>query len=165
MSFVHLHNHSDFSVLDGAIPVKKMISLAVKHGMKAVALTDHGNMAGSIAFFSEAKRSGIKPILGQEFYIAPKSRFDRSAVRACRPARRDSLIPVSLFSGMKRGRRPRLSSEGDAFRGIKVAGGQVTTSGAVRPVYPAISARAWAARITGASACCASRSSPSGPGA
>lgn len=81
MSFVHLHNHSDFSVLDGAIPVKKMISLAVKHGMKAVALTDHGNMAGSIAFFSEAKRSGIKPILGQEFYIAPKSRFDRSAAR------------------------------------------------------------------------------------
>ena len=76
--FVHLHNHSDFSLLDGASRVPEIIDLAAQFKMPAVALTDHGNMFGAIAFFQAAKEKGIKPILGCEIYVAPGSRFDRS---------------------------------------------------------------------------------------
>ncbi|HPJ39400.1 MAG TPA: DNA polymerase III subunit alpha [Spirochaetota bacterium] len=79
MNFVHLHNHSDYSILDGAITVDKMIDKASDLGMPGVALTDHGNMFGAIEFYQKAKSRGIKPIIGQEFYVAPKSRFDREA--------------------------------------------------------------------------------------
>jgi DNA polymerase-3 subunit alpha len=78
MSFVHLHTHSDYSVLDGAIKVNKLVQKAAELGMNAVALTDHGNMCGAIDFYLEAKKKGIKPVIGQEFYVAPDSRFNRS---------------------------------------------------------------------------------------
>jgi DNA polymerase-3 subunit alpha len=76
--FIHLHNHSDFSLLDGASRVHEIVDLAAQYGMPAVALTDHGNMFGAIAFFQAAKQRGVKPILGCEIYVAPGSRFDRS---------------------------------------------------------------------------------------
>ncbi len=76
--FVHLHNHSDFSLLDGASRVKDIVSLAVEHKMPAVALTDHGNMFGAVAFYQAARKSGVKPILGCEIYVAPNSRFDKN---------------------------------------------------------------------------------------
>ncbi|HQP47396.1 MAG TPA: DNA polymerase III subunit alpha [Spirochaetota bacterium] len=79
MNFVHLHNHSDYSILDGAITIDRMIEKASDLGMPGVALTDHGNMFGAIEFYQKAKSKGIKPIIGQEFYVAPKSRFDREA--------------------------------------------------------------------------------------
>ncbi|MFW6367005.1 MAG: DNA polymerase III subunit alpha, partial [Spirochaetota bacterium] len=78
MSFVHLHNHTDFSILDGAITVKKLIQRTVDFGMNAVAISDHGNMCGAIDFYREAKKNGIKPVIAQEFYIAPDSRFNRN---------------------------------------------------------------------------------------
>ncbi|MGH9388114.1 MAG: PHP domain-containing protein, partial [Vicinamibacteria bacterium] len=76
--FVHLHNHSDFSLLDGASRVDEIVELAARYKMPAVALTDHGNMFGAVSFFKAAKRQGVKPILGCEIYVAPKSRFDKS---------------------------------------------------------------------------------------
>jgi DNA polymerase-3 subunit alpha len=76
--FVHLHNHSDFSLLDGASRVDDIVGLASRYGMPAVALTDHGNMFGAVNFYKAAKKSGVKPILGCEIYVAPKSRFDKS---------------------------------------------------------------------------------------
>ncbi len=77
MKFIHLHNHSDYSILDGATTVEKMINRAAEFEMPGVALTDHGNMFGAIEFYQKAKSKGIKPIIGQECYMAPGSRFDR----------------------------------------------------------------------------------------
>ncbi len=76
--FIHLHNHSDFSLLDGASQLHEIVDLAARYEMPAVALTDHGNMFGAIAFYHEALQKGVKPILGCEIYVAPGSRFDRS---------------------------------------------------------------------------------------
>ena len=76
--FVHLHLHTQFSLLDGACRIKELIAQAIEHKMPAVAMTDHGNMFGAIEFYEEAKKQGIKPIIGCEVYIAPKSRFDKS---------------------------------------------------------------------------------------
>jgi DNA polymerase III subunit alpha len=79
MDFVHLHNHSDYSVLDGAITVKNLVRKAVELGMPGVAVTDHGNLFGAIELYQEAKKAGIKPIIGQEFYIASESRFKKES--------------------------------------------------------------------------------------
>jgi DNA polymerase-3 subunit alpha len=76
-SFIHLHNHSEYSILDGGIRVSDLVDAAFKQKMPAVALTDHGNIFGAVSFFREAKNKGIKPILGCEVYVAPKSRFDK----------------------------------------------------------------------------------------
>ncbi len=81
MQFVHLHNHSDYSILDGAITVDRLIDRAIELGMPAVALTDHGNMFGAIDFYLKAKKKGIVPIVGQEFYMAPGSRFKKESVK------------------------------------------------------------------------------------
>ena len=74
-SFVHLHCHSHYSLLDGASSIPKLIQRANDHGMNALALTDHGNLHGSLEFYRTAKDNGINPILGYEAYIAPGSRF------------------------------------------------------------------------------------------
>jgi DNA polymerase-3 subunit alpha len=76
--FVHLHVHTEFSLLDGAIRIDKMLEKAKTLGMEAVAVTDHGNMFGAVELFSLAPKTGIKPILGCEIYVAPGSRKDRS---------------------------------------------------------------------------------------
>ncbi len=76
MDFVHLHTHSEYSLLDGACKIDKLVARAKELGMKAIALTDHGNMYGVINFYKEAKKQGIKPIIGCEVYVAPRSRFD-----------------------------------------------------------------------------------------
>jgi DNA polymerase-3 subunit alpha len=81
MDFVHLHNHTDYSILDGAITIDKLIDQAVKFNMPAVAITDHGNMFGAVEFYEKAAKKGIKPIIGEEFYVAPDSRFKREYVR------------------------------------------------------------------------------------
>ncbi len=75
--FVHLHCHSEYSLLDGAARIRKMIDRAVKLGMPALAVTDHGTMFGIIDFYRIAREAGIKPILGCEVYVAPRSRFQR----------------------------------------------------------------------------------------
>jgi len=77
--FVHLHNHSHYSLLDGAATIDDLVNAAVRHDMKALALTDHGVMFGTIEFYKKAKKAGIKPILGSEFYIVTRgSRFDKA---------------------------------------------------------------------------------------
>jgi DNA polymerase-3 subunit alpha len=77
--FVHLHNHSDFSLLDGAASVERLVAKAKALKMPALALTDHGNMFGALKFYLECRKQGIKPIIGSEFYVAPGSRFHKSA--------------------------------------------------------------------------------------
>jgi len=78
MSFVHLHNHSHYSLLDGLTKIDEMINFAKEQGSPAVALTDHGSMYGVIEFYQKAKKAGIKPIIGVETYLAPNSRFDKN---------------------------------------------------------------------------------------
>jgi DNA polymerase-3 subunit alpha len=79
--FVHLHVHSEFSILDGAARIKDMFEEAVRLGMPAVAITDHGNMHGVYEFFKAAKKHDVTPVLGIEAYLAPHSRYDKKPVR------------------------------------------------------------------------------------
>lgn len=75
--FVHLHLHSQFSLLDSSLKVKDLVNQAVAFEMSAIALTDHGNILGAVNFFKTAKAAKIKPIIGSELYVAPVSRFDK----------------------------------------------------------------------------------------
>ena len=76
-SFVHLHLHTDYSLLDGAIQIKPLAKRTEELGMQACAMTDHGNMYGAITFYNTMKAAGIKPIIGCETYLATGSRKDR----------------------------------------------------------------------------------------
>jgi len=76
--FVHLHVHTEYSLLDGAIRIREMIERCRTLGMNAVAATDHGNMFGAVQFYEQAVKTGVKPILGSELYIAPGDRRDKS---------------------------------------------------------------------------------------
>lgn len=75
--FVHLHCHSEFSLLDGAVRIPDLVKAVKEFGMHSIALTDHGNMYAAINFYTAAKEAGIKPILGCEMYVAPRTRFDK----------------------------------------------------------------------------------------
>ncbi|OYV88781.1 MAG: DNA polymerase III subunit alpha, partial [Planctomycetia bacterium 21-64-5] len=76
-SFVHLHCHSHFSLLDGASRIDDLVKQAKSLGMNALALTDHGNLYGALEFYQKAKAAGINPVIGYEAYIAPGSRFNK----------------------------------------------------------------------------------------
>ncbi|MFQ6614847.1 MAG: PHP domain-containing protein, partial [Fidelibacterota bacterium] len=75
--FVHLHNHSDYSLLDGAQTVKTLLSTVRELDMDAVSVTEHGNLFSVIPFYMEARAQGIKPIIGCEVYVAQTSRFEK----------------------------------------------------------------------------------------
>ncbi|GHV82113.1 hypothetical protein AGMMS49991_06710 [Spirochaetia bacterium] len=75
--FVHLHVHSDYSLLDSTAPIEDLVNKAAALGMKRLAITDHGNMFGVLKFQRECEKRGIHPIIGSEFYIAPDSRLNR----------------------------------------------------------------------------------------
>lgn len=75
--FVHLHTHSEYSLLDGACRLKEMAAYAKSLGQTALALTDHGNMYGAVEFYLAAQEAGIKPIIGCEVYVAPRTRFQK----------------------------------------------------------------------------------------
>ena len=77
MEFVHLHTHTEYSLLDGANKIKELPARAKELGMKAMAITDHGVMFGVVDFYKECKKVGIKPIIGCEVYVAPRTRFDK----------------------------------------------------------------------------------------
>ncbi len=76
-NFVHLHVHSEYSLLDGANRIKELPKRIKELGMNSVAITDHGVMYGVVDFYKECKKEGIKPIIGCEVYVAPRSRFDK----------------------------------------------------------------------------------------
>ena len=79
--FVHLHNHTAFSLLDGAIRIDSLIKKTKKYDMPAAAITDHGVLYGIIDFYRKAKKEGIKPIIGAEVYLSPGSRFEKNRKR------------------------------------------------------------------------------------
>ncbi|MCW2506359.1 MAG: polymerase alpha subunit, partial [Actinomycetia bacterium] len=80
-SFVHLHVHTEYSMLDGAARLDDLFAKTAEMGMPALAMTDHGNVFGAYDFWKKAKAHGVKPIIGIEAYVAPGSRFDKSRVR------------------------------------------------------------------------------------
>ncbi|MGH8898720.1 MAG: PHP domain-containing protein, partial [Egibacteraceae bacterium] len=81
-SFVHLHVHTEYSMLDGASRVDALMRRAAEMGMPAVAITDHGVMFGAVDFYRAGQRHGVKPIIGTELYMAPGSRFAKGRGRA-----------------------------------------------------------------------------------
>jgi DNA polymerase-3 subunit alpha len=98
-SFVHLHLHTEYSLLDGAIRMKELMKKAAEFKMPAVAITDHGNLFGAIEFYQEAQRAGVKPIIGCEAYIAPGSNKDRPG------SRRDAAYHFTLLAENEAGYR------------------------------------------------------------
>jgi DNA polymerase-3 subunit alpha len=78
MSFVHLHVHTEYSLLDGLSKIKNLVALVKEMGMNSIAITDHGNMYGSIEFYKACKKADIKPIIGCEVYMSPNGRLDKS---------------------------------------------------------------------------------------
>ena len=91
--FVHLHCHSDYSFLDGAGTIDKLIARAKALGMPALAITDHGNLYGALEFYQTAKKEGIKPIIGYEAYIATGKRTEKSAAK-----KRDAYHHLTLLA-------------------------------------------------------------------
>ncbi|MBR3788694.1 MAG: DNA polymerase III subunit alpha [Clostridia bacterium] len=77
-TFTHLHVHTEYSLLDGACRINDVLDFASEQGMKSLAITDHGVMFGAVEFYKKAKEKGIKPIIGCEVYVAPRSRFDKN---------------------------------------------------------------------------------------
>ncbi len=92
-SFVHLHLHTEYSTLDGAVRVAEAVKKAKEYNMPALAMTDHGVMYGAIEFFQEAKKEGVKPIIGCEVYMAPGSHTDRKAANG-----RESAFHLTLLA-------------------------------------------------------------------
>ena len=91
-SFVHLHVHSEYSMLDGAARLKEMFAECERTGMPAIAITDHGNVYGAYDFWSKGQAAGIKPIIGTEAYIAPEHRRHKQPVRWGTPAQKDDDV-------------------------------------------------------------------------
>ncbi len=98
--FVHLHCHTQFSLLDGAASIKEMIKKAKNDGMKALALTDHGNMFGAFKFVAEANAQGLKPIVGCEFYLV-KDRFQKNFKKGEKDKRYHQLLLAKNAEGYK----------------------------------------------------------------
>ena len=80
-SFVHLHVHTEYSMLDGAAKISELVAEVARQEMPAIAMTDHGNVFGAFEFHKSAKAAGVKPIIGIEAYVAPESRFDKRRVK------------------------------------------------------------------------------------
>jgi DNA polymerase-3 subunit alpha len=94
--FVHLHLHTEYSLLDGAVRVGDAIKACKRNNMPAVALTDHGNLYGVVPFFQAAKKAGVKPIIGCELYVAPGSMTDKQASSAKEAAYHVTLLAETL---------------------------------------------------------------------
>ena len=92
-SFVHLHLHTEYSLLDGAVRIPNLMQKAVTYGMPAVAITDHGNMYGAIEFYQAAEKAGIKPIIGCEVYMAVGAMSEKGASSA-----RDAAFHFTLLA-------------------------------------------------------------------
>jgi DNA polymerase-3 subunit alpha len=77
-SFIHLHLHSEFSLLDSCLKINPLIKRAEEFNMPALGMTDHGNIMGALNFYKNAKKANIKPIIGSELYVAPQTRLPQS---------------------------------------------------------------------------------------
>ena len=99
--FVHLHVHTEYSLLDGAIRIDRMLDKVRALGMDSVAITDHGNMFGVVQFYDQAVKAGIKPIIGCEIYMAPGDRRDRSPAPGGGPAAYHLTLLVMNEAGYK----------------------------------------------------------------
>lgn len=99
--FVHLHLHSQYSLLDGAIKIKDLVNYAAGLGMPALAITDHGNMFAAVEFYLAAKSAGIKPIFGCEVYVAMGSRFDKSNARSSSDASHHLVLLAQNLEGYR----------------------------------------------------------------
>lgn len=77
MEFIHLHNHTEYSLLDGAMRIEELVKTAKRMGMSSLAITDHGNLFGVVEFYNKAMDNGIKPIIGIETYVAPRDRKEK----------------------------------------------------------------------------------------
>jgi DNA polymerase III subunit alpha len=91
-SFVHLHVHTEYSMLDGAARLKDLLEECQRTGMPAVAMTDHGNLYGAYDFWAKARAAGVKPIIGIEAYVAPEHRGHKQPVRWGTPAQKDDDV-------------------------------------------------------------------------
>ena len=91
-SFVHLHLHTEYSTLDGAVRIPQLMKKAKEYGMPAIGITDHGVMYGAVEFYLAAKKAGIKPIIGCEVYMAPGSLFEKKAGNAREAAYHFTLL-------------------------------------------------------------------------
>ena len=94
-SFVHLHNHTEYSMLDGMAKIDMLADEVDRQGMPAVGITDHGNMFGSNAFYRKMTEAGVKPIIGIESYMAPESRFNKKRVRWGTPDQKRDDVSAS----------------------------------------------------------------------
>jgi DNA polymerase III subunit alpha len=99
-NFVHLHVHTQYSLLDGMIRLDELFKKAKEYAMPAIAITDHGNMFGAIDFYQQAYKQGIKPIIGCELYVAPRSRLDKTA-SSIGEATRHLVVLVKNMQGYK----------------------------------------------------------------
>lgn len=109
-NFVHLHVHSEYSLLDGACKINDLVDKAVHLKMPALALTDHGNMFGAIEFYEAAKSKGIKPVLGFEAYVAQGSRLNKESKNG-----KESLCHVTLLAENNEGYRNLLKLTTSAY--------------------------------------------------
>jgi DNA polymerase III subunit alpha len=91
-SFVHLHVHTEYSMLDGAARIKELLAEASRLGMPAAAITDHGNMHGAYDFYRQAEAAGVTPVIGVEAYVAPESRLTKSRVKWGRPEQKSDDV-------------------------------------------------------------------------
>ena len=99
--FVHLHVHTEYSMLDGAARLKDLFKECERQGMPAIAMTDHGNMYGAYDFWNKATKAGITPIVGTEAYLAPESRLLKQPVRWGDPSqKRDDISGAGAYTHM-----------------------------------------------------------------
>ena len=99
-SFVHLHLHTEYSTLDGANRIPKVFERAKGFGMPAVAITDHGNMFGAVEWLQEGEKTGVKPIVGCEVYMAPGSLHEKKGL-----SQRDASFHFTLLAENEEGYR------------------------------------------------------------
>jgi len=97
--FVHLHVHTQYSLLDGAIRFDDLFDRAKDFHLPALSITDHGNMFGAIEFYQKARHYGIKPIIGCEMYIAPKSRFDKDSIKSVKESNHHIILLAKNKTG------------------------------------------------------------------
>src|SRR5664279_4279472 len=99
--FVHLHLHTQYSLLDGAIRLEDVIAKSKENSMPAIAITDHGNMFGAVEFYLKCRKAGIKPLIGCEVYIAPDSRFSRESSKGISDAAYHLILLCENLQGYK----------------------------------------------------------------